>query len=307
MRAMAVENVLHGVGRPGFCSAGSKAILVEKEMDGMKYALLIAAAIAAVGMSGAGARAATVVVNGFAANTSTAGVWGASDMRTGGVDTVVAAAPAGDPLGPGAAMISTINDNASKAEVAIANNYGHGSVLSNINLAYSYYKQNGGAAGAPAIKLTFFDPTYAGDGYVTLVYEPYFNMAGNPADNTWYTANIDATHGLFWENGGFGQPNQAGGGYSTNKTLAGWLTAFNSTSGGAFGSNATLVGVSVGVGTYNPATTSYFDAVSINGTAQANTTYNFEAVPLPSAAGMGAWILALGGAAAVIRKKLRTA
>ncbi len=209
----------------------------------MKSRMLTLAAIATVGLTASSSLAATVIVSSFAANTSTAGVWGVTDIESGGTASIVAAAPSGGPLGPGAALITTNSGNPSKAEVGVSNNFGTGSILNTINLAYSFYKQNGGAdaAAAPSIKLTFFDASYSGDGFVTLIYEPYYNMTGNPADNTWYTANIDATHGEFWENGGFGQPNQAGGAFATNNTLSGWLAAFDSTSGNAFSTGAELV------------------------------------------------------------------
>ncbi|HWB53659.1 MAG TPA: hypothetical protein VG722_05680, partial [Tepidisphaeraceae bacterium] len=95
-----------------------------------------------------------------------------------------------------------------------------------------------------------------------------------------------------WEDGGFGQPNEGGG--PPLHTLADWLTTFDSSSGGAF-SSATLVSVEMGMGSYQPSQTGYFDDVAINGTAQPDTTYNFEpvGVPLPASAWSG--LALLGG------------
>jgi hypothetical protein len=238
-----------------------------------------------------------------------------SDSAGSGNVSIVANAPAGDPLGPGSGLITTTNSTADKKEIGLANNYGlAGQVISALKLAYSYYKDSSGvaadAAAAPSIKLSFYNASYAAtagnDGFVTLIYEPYYNTVGNPIPDVWHTDSIDATTGLFWENGGFGQGNQGGGSYATNKTLSGWLTAFDSTSGGAF-SNATLTEVRIGMGTYNPNQTGYFDNVTINGTSQADTTYNFEAavVPLPKAAYAGLGLIAGIGVLGGLKRRQR--
>jgi hypothetical protein len=274
-----------------------------------KRALLTLAAVTSLGLATGVASAATQVVTSVAPTDSTAGVWGVSDSGGSGAVSIVSNAPAGDPLGPGAGVITTTNSNADKKEIGLANNYGLASnIISSIKLAYSYYKDVSSVspdpdpAAAPSIKLSFLNSTYAAggnDGFVTLIYEPYWNNGvGTVTTGTWFTDSIDATHGKFWENGGFGQASGAGG--PPLNTLADWLTAFDSTSSGAF-SNATLTEVRIGMGTYNPAQTGYFDNVTINGTSQADTTYNFEAavVPLPKAAYAGLGLIAgiglLGG------------
>jgi hypothetical protein len=279
----------------------------------MKLSLLAAAAIATMA---SGAFATSVQVNSFAPTDTTPGVWGVSDPRTGTTGSsasIVDLTGAGgnlennQPLPTGAGKITTDSTNASMAEVGIANNYGlASSVIPTINLAFSYYKAAtaGNAASAPSLKLTFLNSTYAStpgnDGFVTLVYEPYWNSGGTVATDTWLTDSMDATNGLFWANGGFGQANGAGG--PPLHTLSQWLTAFDSTSSGAF-SQASLLEVRIGMGSYQPDQIGYFDKVVINGTAQADTTYDFEAgaaVPLPAAAWGG---LALLGGLAIARRR----
>jgi hypothetical protein len=219
------------------------------------------------------------------------------------------------PLPTGAARITTDGTNASMGEVGVRDNYGVvSSIINSINLAYSYFKQapSGDAASAPSLKLNFVNPafnplvtTVPNRGFTTLVYEPYWNSGGTVATDTWLTDSIDATHGLFWTTGGFGQPNGAGG--PPLNTLADWITAFDSTSGGAF-SNATLYEVKVGIGSFQPNQVGYFDKVVINGTSVADTTYDFQAaaaVPLPAAAWMGMSLVGGVGGLRGIKNRLR--
>ncbi|MGN6367988.1 MAG: hypothetical protein ACTHN5_06985 [Phycisphaerae bacterium] len=255
----------------------------------------------AVAVAAGSAQASTVVVNSFAANDTTLGVWGVN-AQVGSATAGVTLAPAGGSLPPGAAVLTTTNTNADKIVVGVANDYGVArDVISNINLSYDYYKTADGgadAAAAPAMKLVFTD----GMNSTTLVYEPYWNNGvGTVASGTWFnTGTIDATHGVFWTTGGFGQANGAGG--PPLHTLSDWETTFDS---GFLASH--LVEVQMGMGSYNPNQVGYFDAVTVNGTALANTTYNFEAavVPLPSAAGMGFVALGVAALGMGVRKKLR--
>ncbi|HEY1684328.1 MAG TPA: hypothetical protein VGG19_06170 [Tepidisphaeraceae bacterium] len=258
----------------------------------MKRSLLVLAAVAAAGLMAGGASANTVVVNSFASSVGT-GTWGDDTVTSGGTASVVASAPLGGPLPPGAALLTTDNNPNTQSVVGVGNDYGLASnIISSINLAYSYYKQNDGGAdpsAAPSLKLVFYNSTdpngFSGinRGYTTLVYEPYWNQAVTP--DLWTTDSITATQGKFWTTGGFGVANSDG---TTEQTLADWLTTFDSNF-----SSAELVEVAMGLGSTNPGQTGYFDDVQINGTAIANTTYNFQAVPLPASAWSG--LALLGG------------
>ena len=94
----------------------------------------------------------------------------------------------------------------------------------------------------------------------------------------WESVAITADSGLFWWNGGFGQANSGGG--PPLKTLTDWMTAFNIDF-----DDAELVGLSMGVGTYNQGQDTYFDDVSMSSGTGYSASYNFEPtvdVPVPS-------------------------
>ena len=274
----------------------------------LPLAALIAAVISTQAQAGL-----TVHVNSFA-STPTAGQWSKTDMRGNGTASVVDLTGQGGnletnaPLPPGAARLTTGSDDADKAEVGIQSDFEQVSTIfdGNLSFGYSYFKASvasGNAAAAPSFKLTFYNAAFSGDGYVTLVYEPYWNQAGsvgsskNPPTDQWETVSIDLTNGVFFAagNGGFGQSGSAG---PPLGTLADWRTTFNNSSSDAFDS-ASLVGLSMGVGTYNQGQEGYFDQVSINTTAGGMTTYDFgvAAVPEPSTllGGVIGVLVVLGG------------
>jgi len=263
-----------------------------------------AVTVAALGLVG-GASAATVVTA-FDSSYIANGQWYQSSLTAGGTASTQSLAGKGGnlegsaPLSSGAALLTTDNTNGAKTEVSVADNYGKaGDILSSLKLGYDFYRSNAAgqnAAAAPSLKLTFYNPNYVGDGFVTLIYESYW-QGSNPTSDVWTHVDIDFSSGLFWQNGGFGQANSAGG--PPLNTLSGWLAAFD----GGF-SDASLVSVTMGLGSYNPGVTGYFDNVSIshssgNGYAR---TYDFEAdagtVPEPASLalfGVGlasAWVVA---------------
>lgn len=247
------------------------------------------------------AHAAVVEVNSIDAAFMAPGQWFENDVRAAGTASIQDLTGLGGnletaaPLPTGAARLTTGFDNNDKAEIGVVPVFGGastkaGDILADatFTLEYSFHKAavaGGNAFAAPAIKLTFFSSTFAGDGFGTLVYEPTWNQPGNlgssvavPTDQ-WTNVTIDLNNGLFWWTGGFGQPNTAGG--PPLRTLSDW--------GGEFDpgfSDADLVLLSVGVGTFNQGQNGYFDNVGITRAGQ-TTTYDFQAataVPEPSSA-----------------------
>lgn len=230
------------------------------------------------------------VVSAFDTGYTANGQWFTSDVRTGGSASIVSLIGAGgnlennQPLTTGAALLTTDNTNAAKAEVSVKDAYGViGNILSSLSLSYDYYRSNiagTNTAAAPSLKLTFYNPNYAGDGFVTLVYEAYWQSgaAADPTSDQWTNVSIDHDSGLFWQNGGFGQSGSAGG--PPLKTLDGWLSTFD-----ADFADASLTAVSMGVGTYNPGQIGYFDNVLISHDGY-SAAYDFElassAVPEPA-------------------------
>lgn len=224
-------------------------------------------------------------------------------VRSSGSATI-ANAPAGNPAGPEAVNLTTtldtndgidvfINDGVTTAGALLANN---------ATFSYSYFRSSTSVNGfaAPSLKLTFSDPAFAGDGFGTLVYEPYWNEPGNegssgsPVEDAWTTETVSLTDGLFWTTGLFSLPNTAGG--PPSGTLADLI-------GGDSGfQNATLLSIGFGVGTSNQGLDTFFDNVSISGTS-VDGTYDFSApAPIPLPAGLPLLLAGLGGLALMTRR-----
>ncbi|TWU25819.1 hypothetical protein [Bythopirellula polymerisocia] len=257
---------------------------------------------------------AVVVVNSFSALPATPNdnVWYLSDMRGAGTASIPDLTGEGgnlefsQPLPTGAAKLTTgasVND---KAEVGTFGDFGSAvTALNSGTFGYSYYKQSvgdGNAFAAPSLKLTLFADGGTGDNYGTLVYEPNWNQGTGGSSavpmDAWQNISITSSTGSgadpsegWWWTGGFEQGNTAGG--PPIKSLGEWATLFSADSDFA---NARVVGVSVGVGTYNLSQTGYFDNVSIAISGGLNETFDFQAVPEPSAFLFGGLVCSvLGG------------
>ena len=96
-----------------------------------------------------------------------------------------------------------------------------------------------------------------------VTYEPYFNIAAHNANgpavivqNTWQTWTTTLPEGKFWANGGFLGATPSGGAYATNFTLAQVLAAH---------ANSKIVGISLGMGTYNQSQEVLVSDLVING------------------------------------------
>lgn len=243
--------------------------------------------------------------------------WYFTDVRNGGTASIVNLTGLGgnlennQPLPVSAAQLTTGFSNGDKAEVGTLGDFGSAAtVLQNLQMSYSYYKQTvagGNAFAAPSLKLTVFAPGGTGDNFGQLIFEPSWNLgAGSqpvPADS-WQAVNIaantgsgDDTTGGWWWSGGFEVPSGAGG--PPIKSAAEWAALFNTSDPNDF-ANARIVGISVGVGTFNPGQVGYFDAVHFAVPGGRDVTYDFELqqeVPEPGT--LAAWaLLGLGTAGA---------
>lgn len=255
-----------------------------------------------------------VVVNSFQApvapGSEVADTWYANDVRPGGTASIVDLTGIGgnlennQPLPTGAARLTTDGTNAAKAEVTTYRDFGAAStVLNDISLGYSYFKSaTSEMAAAPSMKLLIYAPGGSGDNYGALIYEPYWNLvpggAGTPTQGDWINLAIDENTGAdgyssgggWWWNGGFEIGSGAGG--PPLMSLAEWAAAFQSSDPTDF-ANARVIGLQMGIGTYNINQDDYFDNVSIS-TNGLSRTYNFEAGSTASVPDTGATALMLG-------------
>ena len=261
-----------------------------------RLAALLAGATLVIGATAA--QAATVTVTEIAAAAGN-GVWGVTDNRDNGTSSIANLNGLGGnlenaaPAPTGAARLTTGFSNQDKAEIGINGNFGTVRSILNDNtfaLSYAYHKvgvPGGNPEAAPALKLLFEGGGESG----TLVYEPYWNQPGREGLSTplttdeWMTETIDTTTGRFWWTGGFGRPNGFGG--PPLETIDTWATGNNQQDQNGVWQgplvdflDAELVGIRVGVGTFNQGQDGYFDLVSITRDG-VTTTWNFE-VPEPA-------------------------
>ncbi|RVU38336.1 hypothetical protein EOI86_03340 [Hwanghaeella grinnelliae] len=247
-------------------------------------------------------------VNAFDATFTTDDAWFLSDVRDNGTADIVDLTGEGgalendQPLPTGAAKLTTGASNTDKAEVGITRTGGYGTVgdflTTGGSLSYSYFKDSTGdlnAFAAAAIKITVLDTNISetanlaasgpNDGFTTFIYEPTWNLGtlGNsdavPTDQ-WITADISGDSGTFWHTGIYNAGNLFGDG-SDAFTLQDWSDLF----GGDL-LDATILGISIGVGTSNQGQTAFFDDVQFT-SGSINLDYDFEntaVVPVPGAA-----------------------
>lgn len=96
-----------------------------------------------------------------------------------------------------------------------------------------------------------------------IIYEPYYNIFAHNALGVpsmvlgvWQTWSATLAEGKFWANGGFLGATPSGGAYATNFTLQDVVDAHP---------DAKIVGISLGMGTYNVSQTILVDDLVING------------------------------------------
>lgn len=247
------------------------------------------AAISVLALVPFGAQAATVTAFGGSSS------WVENDVRPGGTADIVDLTGAGGnlennaPLGTGAVKLTTDNTNEAKAEVGIGGNFGTiADFLTGGSLSYWYFKAigNTNTATAASIKLSVKDYNITGSGtddFATFVFEPYWNQSPplspvNPPADNWLSALINGTTGTFWHTGIYDEGGQGAEG-GNGKTLADWNSHF----GGDL-ADAVIIGISVGIGTYNKGVTTYFDNVAFsNGSINYTADFEAPAVPVPAA------------------------
>ncbi len=205
------------------------------------------------------------------------------------------------PLPVGAVRLTTDANNADRAEAGTALAIDANDFLTGFQVGYDYYKEAAGnLAAAPSLKLALYNSVCTtGDCYGQLVYEPTWNKPGggteNPPTGAWQSIVIDTntgsgetTSGGWWWTGGFGQGNTAGG--PPIRSMGEWNALFNNDF-----NDALVVGLSIGIGTYNQSNIGYFDNVSYGTGSAMPTTFNFEPNSVPEPGTMALLVLSLAG------------
>jgi len=238
------------------------------------------------------------------------GPWGKSTTAGGTAEIVDLTGEGGNlennaPLPTGALkMTTTVNDD----KVDVGRSVGDPTVSdifnSDISVSYSLFKADtANEFAAPALKLGFFNGDFSGDGFVQLIFEPTWNIAGSEGTSTavptgdWLTFDIGFDSGLFWNTGGFGQDNSFGG--PPLQTLSDWLDDFDS----AFG-DATLTSLGIGQGSFNPNTVAFIDGVNASFNNQQVASADFEVTQVPIPATLFLMISGLLGLGAIHRLRV---
>jgi len=241
--------------------------------------------------------------------------WDKWEVGAGTVDVVDLSGVGGDletnqPAPTGAVRMTTGSDTGDRAE--FYRTFAEGdlnakTVLENLAAGYSYYKADQGAAApAPSFKLGILNTSGSGDSYGQLIYEPYYNQGGgiaNPPVDSWQAVSIDSSTGAgtqasggWWWTGGFGIASSAGG--PPVYSAAEWASLLTIADGIDF-TGASIVGIAVGLGTYNVNQLAYVDAVEFQG-----ESWEFEAAGVvPEPASFAAWAVGCLGIVGIGRRR----
>lgn len=191
--------------------------------------------------------------------------WTDAGTRTSGTASIVEVE--GAPEGKNVLELITINDNDSRVRYSRSLDFDLDD-LTSISFEANQVTVPAPAQGYANAALRLFvdlDGNVGTVGDVTeIVYEPYYNFNAENSANTqtsilpatWQTWNITQAAGKFWANGGFLGSTPNGGAYATNFTIAQVLGAHPS---------AKVVGISMGLGTWNPGWTILVDNLVVNG------------------------------------------
>jgi hypothetical protein len=220
-------------------------------MKKFTLASLLAVVVAALTLGTTALAATTVVV------TQNSPTWTQDDTRPGG--TVSWSAAYGAPAGLGTSALRLQTDATTAAKAGLYTHTMAGTPLSSVtNLSYWTYQA---AGNVPVADASYQLQVDTGCGFTTLVYEPYWN--GAPVAGTWQ--QWDVSSGLFWSS------KTVVCGTSTLIAGAGGPPLYTLAQVQAMFPNATVAGIGVNIGTYNPNYDVAVDGVQFN-----DTTYNFE-------------------------------
>ncbi len=210
------------------------------------------------------------------------------------------------PAGTGVLKLDTTG-GVDKSEVVLQGPFGTVSdfIGSTGTISFDYYQQSGAPLStiAPAFKFSVFDADFAGDGFATFIYEPYYQVFTSPpkAANTdpvkdvWTHVEIDLDTGFFWHTGIYGDP--AASDY--DNTINDWISQF-----GVEFENAFIWELFFGIGSGTPDQVGYIDNIQFS-EGQFSQVYDFEleTVPLPAALPLYATSLAIFGAVGWRRRR----
>lgn len=199
--------------------------------------------------------------------------------------------------GDGSLQLATTGSGGKAAATFGGNRFGgpnlgtFDALLNGGSLGFEFYRDSSSTVAAhlaPALEITFSNGA-------ALKWEAVYNgypVAGPISSNQWYTIDLDASTGSFWQwNGGVVMqgPSQA------FKTLSDWRTA---SVGNVFTSDTYITGVSVQAGSgWVGNFLGYADNVYLNLGSGNVLSANFEtmAIPLPAAATGGLALMGLSG------------